>query len=99
MDQTHLYILGVSGAFLWLAESSLRVVPQKFIKGDKSLLTHILGSYGIISGVNCLNVIENIANFKRRQCLSKDEGFKKEASLMFLRDKENPVLIERIVKN
>ena len=99
MDQTHLYILGVSGAFLRLAESSLRVVPQKFIKGDISLLTHILGSYGIISGVNCLNFIENIANFKRHQCLSKDKFFRREPSLMFLRDKENPVLVERIVKN
>ena len=61
----------------WSFLAVRRVFPQKFIKGDRFLLTHILGSYGIISGVNCLNFIENIANFKRHQCVSKDEGFKK----------------------
>ena len=27
--------------------------------------------YGVISGVDCLNCAENIANFKGYQCLSK----------------------------
>ena len=36
-----------------------------------SLLTHILGAYRVISGVDCLNFTENIANFKGHECLSK----------------------------
>ena len=55
--------------------------------------------YGIISGVHCLNFTENIANFKGHQCHSiQDEGLgdnrvKKEPSLAFLRDKENPAKV------
>ena len=55
--------------------------------------------YGIISGVHCFNFTENIANFKGHQCHSiQDEGFgdnrvKKEPSLAFLRDKENPAKV------